>query len=441
MTDTTEFEKSVIGAICIDNRILDKISSILTSDDFTISACGEVYESAQDAASRGKAFDAVYAADTISKRMGDSVAFIRECMDLCPSCTNAEYHAREIRKRAQTRNLNKAIGDKLFGIEVTKVNPQDLAADIAGICQDFLVYGSNHKYHTMAEAVGSVYNRVSNPEKEVCINSGFNRLDTLLKGFPNGSLTYIGARPSVGKTAFALALAEFIAKNIGAVSLYSLETTYDMLAERFVAKQSGVEMDKLIDCDVDKTELSTIATACGTLSSLPIKIFDTPNVSPAVIRRDARASKDARAIILDYIGLMESDKKNPQNRNLEMSSISRDLKILSKELNVPIIVLSQLNREKDEKTEPSLRDLRDSGSLEQDADKVLFMWEIEAFDDGTKQVGISVAKNKRGRLGAVKTEFNGAYMEFTEIDYLNQAERQAKPTTRKYGNGILDKEN
>jgi len=430
---TEEFEYSVIGAICIDNRIVDKISPILSPDDFTIAACAEIYESAQDAVSRGKAFDAVYAADAISKRVEDAVGFVRDCMDLCPSCHNAEFHAREIHKRAQAKRLTSAITEKLYD----GADPQDLAASVAGICQDFLVAGSTHKYHTMAESVGTVYNRVTNPEKEVKINTGFTRLDAMLKGMPNGNLIYIGARPGVGKTAFAAAVAEHIAKTVGAVSLYTLEMTHDELAERYVANESCIEMDKLIDCDVEASELRTIATACGTLGELPIKIYDCPNVSAAIIRRDARANKDVKAIIADYIGLMESDKKNITNRNLELGSISRSLKLLSKELNIPIIVLSQLNREKDESTEPTLRDLRDSGELEQDANKVIFLWEIKQIDDGTKTVGVSVAKNRRGKLGAVQMEFNGNYMSFEEIGYLTQEQRKA-PKSKKYGSGIVD---
>ena len=145
-----------------------------------------------------------------------------------------------------------------------------------------------------------------------------------------------------------------------------------------------------------------LVNVCGNLSRIPLYIFDSPNAKPSDIRKDFRALNNVKLVVVDYIGLMDSDRKFRDNRNLELGAISRDLKNLAKELDVPIVCLSQLNREKGEGEEPNLRDLRDSGELEQNASKVIFIWEVQAFDDGTKNVGVSVAKNRRGRLGAVK---------------------------------------
>jgi len=135
---------------------------------------------------------------------------------------------------------------------------------------------------------------------------------------------------------------------------------------------------------------------------------------------------------------MQSNKKFQQNRNLELGAISRDLKLLAVELDVPILCLSQLNRCKNEKTEPNLSDLRDSGELEQNANKVMFLWQLEAFEDGTKEIGVSVAKNRRGRLGSVQMEFNGNFMRFEEIDFLTDAQKVAYAPKSRYGGGILD---
>lgn len=435
MNSTEEFEYSVIGAICIDNRIIDKISPVLSADDFTIGACADIYEAAQDAVSRGKTFDAIYAADVVGKRVEDGIGFVTDCMKLCPSCHNAEFHAKEVHKRAQIRNLEGEISERLLDANLGTVDPNDLAAEIAGVCQDYLVSGRSKRYSTMEQALSKVYDRITNPKKEDCIDTGFPRLDSMLKGMPKGNLVLIGARPSVGKSAFALSIAEHVARANGTVMLYSLEMNDDECAERSVAKMSGIEMDKLIDGDLTAGQYETLSNVCGKLEKYPIKIFDTPNVTPSAIRRDARMFKDVKLIIIDFISLMQSDKKFQQNRNLELGQISRDLKNLAVELDVPILCLSQLSRSKDEKTEPTLSDLRDSGELEQNANKVMFLWQLEAFEDGTKEIGVSVAKNRRGRLGAVKMEFNGNYMRFAEIDYLSDAERkQSRP---KYGNGII----
>lgn len=438
MTDTTEFEYSVIGAICIDSRIIDKISTVLSPDDFTISACADIYESALDAVSRGKSFDVVYAHDVAKRRLEDAAGFIKNCMDLCPSCTQSELHAKEIHKRAQLRNLNEAISEKLYLTGTQNINPNELAADIAGVCQEFLATGRSYRYSTMAEALGKVYNRVTSPEKEQTVDTGFKRLDAMLKGMPKGNLILIGARPSVGKSAFASSIAEHVARTNGTVMLYSLEMEDDEYAERSLSKSSGIEMDKLIDCDIEESQQGLLASVCGKLGELPIKIFDTPNVKPSDIRQDFRMLKDVKLIIIDFISLMQADKKNPQNRNLELGSISRDLKNLAKELGVPIIALSQLNRTKDEKSEPNLSDLRDSGELEQNANKVLFLWQLDAFSDGSKRVGVSVAKNRRGRLGAVEMEFDGSHMCYEEIGYMSQEQRQTTQQKPKYGAGIVD---
>lgn len=434
---TTDFEYSVIGAICIDSRIIEKITPILSADDFTITACADIYEAATDAVSRGKAFDSVYAADVISKTVINPTDFVKECMDLCPSCVNAEFHAREVHKQAQMRNLNTLISEKLFYGENT--DPQTFAADIVGVCQNFLTTGNAKRYSTMCESVAKVYDRVTSPQKVERIDTGFTRLDAILKGLPKGSLTFIGARPAVGKSAFALSVSEYVAKTYGTTMLYSLEMTDEENAERLISKRSGVSMDKLIDNDVTEDDLCTLTTICGNLSNIPLCIYDNPNAKPSDIRKDYRALKNVKLIVVDYIGLMDSDRKFRDNRNLELGAISRDLKNLAKELDVPIVCLSQLNREKGENEEPTLRDLRDSGELEQNASKVIFLWELKAFDDGTKNVGVSVAKNRRGRLGAVKNEFNGAYMLFTETDYLTQEERkqQKKP---KRSSAVFDEE-
>lgn len=426
---TENFEYSVIGAICIDSRIIDKIEPILSPDDFTIPLCADIYESACDAISRGKIFDAVCAADIAGKRTEDPTAFIKDCMDACPTLVNAEAHAKTIHKRAQVRSLTNEISDRLY--DAPTVDPQNLAAEIAGVCQTFISSGNTKRYSTLADAAGKVYGRVTSTEKVERIDTGFTRLDAMLKGLPKGSLTFIGARPAVGKSAFALAVAEHAAINYGATMLYSLEMTADENAERLIARRSSISMDKLIDGGVGESEAAELINVCGNLSRIPLYIFDNPNAKPSDIRKDFRTLSNVKLIVVDYIGLMDSDRKFRDNRNLELGAISRDLKNLAKELDVPIVCLSQLNREKGEGEEPNLRDLRDSGELEQNASKVIFIWELQAFDDGTKNVGISVAKNRRGRLGAIKAEFNGAHMEFTEIDYMKQEERKGEKKTRR----------
>lgn len=437
MTYTTEFEYSVVGAVVIDSRTVDKLSSILAAEDFTITACATVYEAAQRAQSAGKTLDPVYAASALKGVLDEPMPFIMQCMDLCPSVETAPGHAKEIHKQAELRRFREKIKGKLSITDVGDIDPNDLAADLATICQDHLVAGRSKRYSTMLQAAGKVYERVTAPTQELKIQTGFTRLDSMLKGLPKDSLTFIGARPSVGKSAFALNIAEHIAATNGTVMLYSLEMDAEELAERSMARYSGVTMDELIDGNILQEKSAGLARSCAELGNLPINIFDTPNVTPAAIRRDARMFKDLQVIIIDFISLMQSDRKSADNRNLELGAISRDLKNLTKELKVPIVCLSQLSRNSDEKTEPVLSSLRDSGELEQNASKVIFLWQLTEMENNIKEIGVSVAKNRRGRKGAVRMYFDGSRMNFTEIDFLDR-DAIKPPSKRKYGTGIAD---
>jgi len=236
MRGTEEYEHALIGAICKDCSVIDKIDPVITATDFVIPACANIYDAALDAVLRGKIFDATGAADAIRTCIDDPMRFIIECIDLCPSSTQAMVYAKEIHKRALLRNVDNGITEILMRAETENSDPDGVAADIVGFCQTYLSSGSTQRYKTMSDALQTVYNRVTNPQKEILLETGFTRLDALLKGMPNGNLIFIGARPSVGKSAFALSVAEHVARANGTVMLYSLEMLADECAERSVAK-------------------------------------------------------------------------------------------------------------------------------------------------------------------------------------------------------------
>ena len=194
----------MIGAICIDPKICDRISSILSPDDFSISACSEVYEAACDALSRGKHFDAVLTADAIRNRVDDAVTFIRECMDVTPTLANTEEHARMLHQRAGEARFKLAILEALEG--------EDAAAAVAGICQNFLQVSAGGGLQTIGQAMTAAWDSLAN-DKELRIDTGFPKLDGLLKGINAGQLVLIGARPGVGKSAFAIDLATYAARS------------------------------------------------------------------------------------------------------------------------------------------------------------------------------------------------------------------------------------
>ena len=413
--DTSQLEYSVIGAICIDPKICDKVSSILIPDDFSISACGEVYEAACDALSRGKHFDAVLAADAIRNRVDDAVRFIGECMSITPTTANAEEHAKLLHQRAGEARFKLAVQEALEG--------EDAAAAVAGICQSFLQASAGGGLRSIGQAMQTAWDGIAN-DKELRIDTGFPKLDGLLKGINAGQLVLIGARPGVGKSAFALDLAEHAARGGHRTLIYSLEMLSDELAERLMARKSRVTMDKLIDKRLSDEDLADLAAASSNLSQLPITICDSPNVTVQKIRSQARTIKNLALIIVDFMTLLQSTRRY-DSRNLEVGAISRELKVLATELRIPIVVLCQLNRTQDETEEPGLMSLRDSGELEQNANKILFLWKVDR-DTGT--IGVKVAKNRRGRTGIVQMDFDGAHMRFMEL-----TEDYVPPTKKRRG--------
>ena len=406
-------EYSVIGAVCIEPKICDKISGILSPDDFSISACSEVYEAACDALSRGRHFDAVLAADAIRNRVDDAVRFIGECMSVTPTTANAEEHAKLLHQRAGEARFKLAILEALEG--------EDAAAAVAGICQNFLQASAGGGLQSIGQAMRAAWDGIAN-DKELRIDTGFPKLDGLLKGFNAGQLVLIGARPGVGKSAFALDLAEYAARNGHKTLVYSLEMLGDELAERLMARRSGVAMDAIIDKKLNDDDLASLATASDSLSQLPITICDSPNVTVQKIRAQARAIKNLELIIVDFMTLLQSTQRY-DSRNLEVGAISRQLKILATELRIPVVVLCQLNRTQDETEEPGLMSLRDSGELEQNANKIVFLWKI---DRETGTIGVKVAKNRRGRTGIVLMDFDGSHMKFTELteDYIRPVKKR-----------------
>ena len=423
-----EAEYSIIGAICIDCRTVDKIADKLLPDDFTIAACAEVYESACDAVSRGKTFDPIIAVDVLKRQMGEqeAIKFVRGCMETTPTCATAPQHANLVHRHADTRRLKESA--RIAISEAT--DPSEMAASLAGIAQDYLQAMTTKRLKTLADALTIMIDGKEHPERQTRVDTGFPKLDSILKGMWSGNLCIIGARPGVGKSAFAMDIARTVAGRHGRVLIYSYEMESDEIAERYIAEQSAISMDKLIDNELDPNDWQKIALMSERLAKLPITINDNPRTTIADIRGQARLYRDLKLIIVDYLTLIPSDGtgKRYERRDLEVANYTRRLKLLAKELRVPIIALSQLNRENDETEEPTLRSLRDSGGIEQDANKVLFLWKLT--EDGT-EIGVKVAKNRRGRTGIVAMKFYGQFMRYAEISNWQPPEKPEKK--RRYG--------
>lgn len=399
-----EYEYSVIGALILEPRFLDRVASKIKTEDFISPECAYIWEEALRRKNEGKPFDAIIARDLISEKVSDATEWVKTCMALCPSATNAEMHAEIIHAEARERRLRDRINEAM-----DSGRGDELAVEIAGICQDF-ISGKLGRSHSMAELMNSIVDKLELPP-EGSVSTGFTRLDKLVKGMRSGNFIIIAARPSVGKSAFAQNIAENVARRGKKVILYSLEMGSDELGERWLSSNSGVELDKITDRELEDTDWKQISSACQRLYELPIIINDDPGVTTSKIRAEARTTENLGLIIIDFVTLMRSESRY-DSRNLEVGAISRELKLLAMELKIPIIALAQLNRNVADTEKPGLRDLRDSGELEQNANKVIFLWNV----DSENQIkGVSVAKNRQGRCGQVQMSFKGDNMRFYEL--------------------------
>lgn len=430
--DMTEIEYALCGAVLKDTRrVLRVVRPLLSADDFSIAPCAALYTAAVQAQDKGQGFDEALAITALTEQMDYESAggFVSLCVDSAPTTANAEAHAQQLHKSAVDRELRRAAEDIL-----ADPNREDTAEALAAVCKAALERKTDAHPADLSSILMGYLNGLSAPQ--IRLHTGFADLDELIMGMGAGELVLVGARPAVGKSAFSLSLAEAAAKH-GTVLLYSLEMSADEVAERLQVRHTDrVTLSDLVNGQTQSEALwQELADAASELSALPIRICDAPNMTVSRIRAQAMAQENLSCIIVDYMGLLRPDRRN-DNRNLELGQISRDLKNLAAELRVPVIALAQLNRGRDETEQPTLRDLRDSGELEQNANKVLFLWKV---DSGQQIIGCSVAKNRRGKTGAVQFRFEGAHMRFWPMckgEYVTQGPARSAAYQKIMGGGL-----
>ena len=427
-------EMCVIGSILVDAKALVNVMQTLKPEHFYFDELKAAYQASWELSSEGKSIDFVSVLKKlVAKGFYDekqAKQMLLECADLVPSISQAEAYAKTVVDSFKARKLQE-IGTRLAFDGVFADNVNEVADEI--MSELYEVVSGQHKKQlkTVGDIGTQIFEGYSNDGQDLENRShtGFSRLDEILKGMSAGNLIILAARPKLGKTAFTLSIAENIAKSGKTVAFYSLEMESSEIYERLLSKRSKIPMNTLIDRrfkdkrrpqKVRAEEINKIAESIDEIYSLPIKINDNPACTVNDVRLESRLVKDLGLIVIDYLQLMRSTKRF-ENRNLEVGSICRELKCLASELGVPILCLSQLNRTSDESTRPSPSELRDSGSIEQDANKVILMWSIEKNlnERGlveSKTIGVDVALNRRGTTGVTLFNFNGNYMKFTELD-------------------------
>lgn len=440
MPFSLEAEQSVLGSVLMNPDCIESVLNIVKPEFFYLPQHRAIFGAmvAMFTGSAGK-IDPVLLADVLAKDGIYDVAggrtYLVELSQMVPSTANVDAYARIVREKYYLRTL---ISISRETIE-NAVDGQGDASQILDAAEQ-RIYDIRQGRETngpvkISEIIlNDVYdrlNKLNSPEKDEYkgISSGFSTLDKYTTGFNKSDLILIGARPAMGKTSIALNLA----RNVSVISrkkviFFSLEMSKSQLAERLLASEAGVSSNKLRTGELDSDEWLRLGTAAGLFNDVELYLDDNASITVPEIKSRVRRLKNVDLIIIDYLGLMHSGKKT-ENRVQEVSEITRGLKMLAKDLNIPVICCAQLSRgteARGKSHKPQLADLRESGSIEQDADIVLFLYREKYYendrDEGaTEEVDpnateLIVAKNRHGGVGTVRLHFEAQFTRFTVLD-------------------------
>jgi replicative DNA helicase len=428
-----EAEQSVLGAVLIDRETIIEIAEFLRPEDFYRQAHANVYKAMLELFERREPVDLVTVAETLERNdeleaIGGR-AYLSQLSNQTPTAVHAVQYARIVERKAVLRNLIGAAG-KIAGIGYE--DPAEIQEAIDRAESELFQVSSRRittGFSVLKELLHAAYDRLdylhAHRGEINGIASGFPDLDALTTGLQKSDLIVVAARPSVGKTSFALNIAEFAAvREHRSVGLFSLEMSKEQLVLRLLSSVANIDSKRLRTGFLEELDFTRIAPAMNDLSEAALYIDDTPNITSMELRTKARrlqAESGLDLVIVDYLQLMQATQTNRDaNRVQEVSEISRGLKALARELSVPVIALSQLSRQPEmrESKEPRLSDLRESGAIEQDADLVVFLWrekEAKSGEEDTSDgevINVKLAKHRNGPTGEIQLWFRKSQTRF-----------------------------
>ena len=425
-----ESEQCVIGSIIMEEETMVPVAEILDIEDFYIDAHKVIYESMLELNNERKPIDMV----TVSNRLKEKgyldqvggVTYLTSITNMIPTTSNVKVYAEIVKKNSTLRKLIKASNDIIsMGYEAS-----DSLDDILNVAEKKIFDISQDRMSQDFKPISEVLTSVTAMIEEVYskgsditgLDTGFIDLNKKLGGFHKSDLILIAARPGMGKTAFALNLvANAAIRSKASVAVFSLEMSKEQLVQRLLSSQSNVALNNISKGKIADDEWKKLTDAMTVLSSSDIFIDDTPGIKVSEIRskcRKLKMEKGLDMIMIDYLQLMEADGR-ADNRQQEVSKISRSLKILAKEMNCPVIALSQLSRNTESGKDhmPKLSDLRDSGAIEQDADIVMFIYRDEYYTKmETKKKDLAeiiIAKNRHGEISNIELVWIGKIQKFS----------------------------
>ena len=439
-----EAEKAVLGAIFIDPAAIADASAEVQPDDFYKRANQLVFQAMLDLSDREDAIDPLTLQDELTKKnqLDDigGIAYVSELAMATPTAAHVTYYAKIVHRKALLRRLISA-SQKII---TNAMQDSDDVTDILDNAESEIMNVSSENnangFRNIKDIVNSAIDEINNiPEDGNMVTglpTGFVELDKMTTGFHDDELVIVAARPGVGKTSFALNVAQYVGLHTDkTVAMFSLEMSGEQLVQRMLASEGLINSQHLRTGQLDEDEWPKLVAASGSLATANIYIDDTPGIKMSEIRAQSRRLAKEKGnlglIVIDYLQLIEGP--HSESRQQEVSAISRQLKKLAKELHVPVIALSQLSRSVEQRQDkrPVLSDIRESGSIEQDADIVSFLYrddyyrdeeegeenkEVSAEDDNG-EVEVIIEKNRSGSRGTVKLMFSKPYNRFSNLDY------------------------
>jgi len=436
-----EAEQSVLGSILIDRDAIVRVAGFLRPEDFYREAHRTIYQAVLDLFERREPADFVLLCDELERRgrleQVGGPAYLTSLINMVPTAVNVEYYGHIVERCAILRRLITA-GGQIAGVAYDMQHDAEMAVDKAEqILFTMTQRRGAQEFVAISRVLENYFDQIDyihqHRGQTFGVPTGFRKLDELTGGLQRSDLIILAARPGMGKTSFALNMAAHAAlKNKITVGIFSLEMSRDQLVQRLICSESGIDSHRLRTGFIEEGEWGKIAQAIGELSEAPIFIDDTPGISVMELRTKARrlqAEHDLGFVIVDYLQLMQGRTDRPNdNRVQEVSDISRSLKALARELNVPVLTASQLNRAVEQRpgNRPQLSDLRESGSIEQDADIVMFIYREEVYDRETTRKNVAdviVAKHRNGPLADIELFFSGQQTRFADLEQRYTAPR------------------
>ena len=424
-------EQSVLGAILLNKDCITEVTDIVTPSDFYKEAHLNIYAAMLSLYNRSEPVDLITLTDELKRMqaldMVGGIAYITQLSTVVPTTTNVRNYAKIVKEKAILRTLINA-SYKILDVSYSE---NESIEKILEISEKNIFDISQEKTGDNLKPIGEVLMSAYEVMEELArnkggitgITTGFADLDRKTSGLQKSDLVLVAARPAMGKTAFALNIAQNAAlKAKSSVAIFSLEMSKEQLIQRMVAAQAHVELSNIKNGNLSEEDWPKIIEAMGVLSRSNVYVDDTPGITVMEIRSKCRRLKMEKGldlILIDYLQLMESDGGG-ESRQQEIAKISRSLKIIAKELNCPVVALSQLSRAPELRADhrPILSDLRESGAIEQDADIVMFLYRDEYYNEDTEKKNIGeviISKHRHGETGTVELAWMGEYQKFHNL--------------------------